>query len=164
MSGLPSVRRRQRLRRTVILSFAAMVAAAFIVGLVVRYAASNPEDVNLGRKDFRVGNAKRLAARIKDQAEPLLFKDPLTSRVGREIYVHHLGDDSKAGWTAFDAYAPDASREIRCILKWDRAQQRFDDPCSDATFPADGDGLRAYKAHVESNGQLVVDLRDSDST
>lgn len=145
----------------VIASLAGVAAAAVLTFLVVRFASQRPDEVNLGDKVFKF-DARRLARDIEGQREPLLFKDPLTSRPGREVYVQHLGDDPKKGWVTLDAYAPGQRREIACILDWQPDTRQFRDPCSESqqTFPEDGSGLRTYPTRVEEDGKaVVVDLR-----
>jgi hypothetical protein len=147
------------MRAVVALSIGGVIAATVVLFLVVRVASQRPGNANLGDKVFEVGDAKRLAKLIQDDHEPFLFKDPLTSRPGREVYVQHLGDDYRKGWLAIEAYAPDAPRELRCILTWDRSRDLFVDPCGAQGFPADGAGLRIYPAAVNERDRLVVDLR-----
>lgn len=151
-------RRKQRNRAIVVSSLFGLVIAAAVVFLVVRYASSRPDEVNLGDRVFEVGRADRLARRITEQREPFLFKDPLNRE--RELYVQHLGRDPKKGWLAFEAYAPGAARELRCLLDWDRRERRFRNPCGQpATFAEDGSGLVSYEAKVDDSGIVVVDLR-----
>jgi hypothetical protein len=153
------VRSARRTRSIVLASIAGVVAAAVLVALVVNFASKQPEKANLGGSTFRVANAKRLAERIDEQHAPFLFKDPLTSGPGREVYLVHLSKDATKGWEAVSAYAPDAPHQLRCILVWDIPQRRFKDPCGSATFDAAGTGLTRYPAKVEANGQVYVDLR-----
>lgn len=156
MSYTPPRRRSERNKTALVGSIAALVAAVLVIWLVVRYASENPDDVNLAERTFPVGKATRLAEEIEESG-PFLFKDPLTSRAGRELYLQHIGDDVKKGWVAIEAYAPDAPREVRCVLRW--TGDEFDDPCSDASFDADGAGLTTYPAEVDSSGVVEVDLR-----
>jgi len=135
-----------------------VLLASVLVLLVVRFASERPDEVNLGRDRFEVGRAD-VFARAIDRDGPILFKDPLTSRPGREIYVQHLGDEEDEGWLALDAYAPEAPREERCILEWDRDDRVFRDPCGDAEVPADGTGVRTYAGEVDDRDVVVIDLR-----
>ncbi len=154
----PRVRNRRRTRSVIIASVVGLlVASAFVVGVVV-FASKRPNDVNLGDKRFVVGSAKRFAERIDSQRTPILFKDPLTSRTGRELYVQHLGNDVRKGWLAVDAYAP-GQRKLDCILRWNARGQEFRDRCSNETYPKDGTGLRTYPGTVDANGIVVIDLR-----
>ena len=132
--------------------------AALLVVFVVRFASQRPDDVNLGEDRFEVGRADVFARAIRRDG-PILFKDPLTSRPGREIYVQHLGDDEEEGWFALDAYAPGAPREERCILEWDQDERVFRDPCGDAEIPADGTGVRTYEGEVDERSAVIIDLR-----
>ena len=131
---------------------------AILVLFTVRFASQRPDDINLGDKRFVGGRADRFAERIDSQRTPILFKDPLTSRPGRELYVQHLGTDVKVGWLAIEAYAP-GERKLECILGWDRDSQQFRDPCTDQTYPADGTGLRTYPGEVDDRTAVVIDLR-----
>lgn len=147
------------MRAVVVTSIAGAIVAGFVVVLVVRYAARNPDDANLGSREFEVGRADRLAGRISQQREPLLFKDPLTAQPGREVYVQHIGASPDDGWLAIEAYAPGSPREVRCILKWERESRRFRDPCGSKTFARDGEGLVTYPGRVDTRGVVVIDLR-----
>lgn len=135
-----------------------LALTTILVLFTVRFASQRPDDINLGDKTFVVGRADRFAERIDSQRTPILFKDPLTSRPGRELYVQHLGTDEKIGWLAIEAYAP-GQRKLECILGWDRDEQQFRDPCSDQTYPADGTGLVTYPGKVDDRTAVVIDLR-----
>lgn len=154
----PRVRNPRRTRMVVGAAIFGVVVAAVLVLLVVRFASQRPDDVNLGNDRFEVGRAD-VFARAIERDGPILFKDPLTSRAGREIYVQHLGGDEDEGWLALDAYAPGAPREERCILEWDREDEVFTDPCGDAEVPADGEGVRTYPGEVDDRGAVIIDLR-----
>lgn len=157
-SPFPRVRRPGRIRALVVTSLVGVVLAAMVVAGVVMFASRRPDEVNLGDKTFVVGSAERFADRISEQRTPILFKDPLTSRPGREVYVQHLGPGHKEGWLAIEAYAP-GRRRLECILRWERGAQRFRDPCSQRTYPSDGGGLRTYAGKVDESGKVVIDLR-----
>lgn len=155
---LPRVRNPRRTRMVVGAAVLGVVLAAALVLLVVRFASQRPDDVNLGNDRFEVGRAD-VFARAIERDGPILFKDPLTSRAGREIYVQHLGDDEDEGWLALDAYAPGTPREQRCILEWDREDEVFTDPCGNGEVAADGDGVRTYPGEVDDRGAVIIDLR-----
>lgn len=152
------IRRPGRGRGIVIASVAVLVIAVAVVWGIVRLASQRPDEANLGRRTFVAGRASRLASTV-DRDGPFLFKDPLTSSAGRELYLQHLGSDAKAGWVAIEAYAPGAPREIRCILQWQRAAREFRDPCGTSSYPADGTGLTTYPATIDAGGNVEVDLR-----
>ena len=156
-SDFPRVRNRRRTRMIVGVSIAAVVLASLMVGYVVRVASSRPDDVNLGDKRFVVGRADRFADRITESG-PILFKDPLTSRPGRELYVQHLGTDDHEGWLAIEAYAP-GQRQLNCLLQWDAKAKEFRDPCTGDTYPEDGKGLRTYAGAVDDRTAVIIDLR-----
>lgn len=158
-AGRPVLRRRRRPGLKVAGSIAALAVAGVLVWMVVNFAAANPDDVNLGDRVFTVGNAERLADRIADDAEPLLFKDPLSRGPGRELYVHHLGRDPEQGWIAVEAYAPGDPHRIRCLLDWRKSQNQFVSPCSGRRFPLPAEGLVRHPVDVE-DGVVKVDLRN----
>ena len=154
----PRVRNPRRTRMVVGAAVVGVVLAAVLVLLVVRFASERPDDVNLGNEVFEVGRAD-VFARAIERGGPILFKDPLTSRAGREVYVQHLGGDEDEGWLALDAYAPGAPREERCILEWDPEGEVFTDPCGDGEVPPDGEGVRTYPGEVDDRGVVIIDLR-----
>jgi hypothetical protein len=159
-SDFPRVRNRRRTRLIVGASIAGVVLTAAFVAYVVQVASSRPSEVNLGDEVFPVGSAERFADRIAADG-PILFKDPLTPRAGREVYVQHLGTDVEEGWLAIDAYPPD-DRRLACLLQW--KDDEFQDPCGGGSFPADGSGLRTYPGDVDDRGIVVIDLRTRDRT
>ena len=154
----PRVRNRRKTRAVVVTSIVALFATAVLVGFVVRFASQRPDQVNLGDKRFVVGRADRFAERIEEQGAPILFKDPLTSKPGRELYVQHLGDDEAKGWLAIAAYSP-GEPKLECLLTWDTKRDEFVDPCSGARYPADGTGLTVYPGEVDDRTAVVIDLR-----
>ena len=156
--NLPRVRNPGRTRAIVAASVLGVVLTAVLVLLVVRFASQRPDEVNLGEDRFEVGRSDVFARAIRRDG-PILFKDPLTSRPGREIYVQHLGDDEAEGWFAVDAYGVDAPREERCILEWDRREKVFTDPCGGPDVPADGTGLATYPGEVDDRRAVIIDLR-----
>lgn len=145
-------RQGQRTRAVVVGSLLAAVVAAVLLFAVVQFAADNPEKANLGSPVLRF-QAERLAGEIAERG-PVLFPDALNR--DREVFVQHLGDDVEQGWLAVSAYA--ARPDPACVLRWEAAGRRFRDPCTGATFPADGAGLTTYPATVV-DGAVTVDLR-----
>lgn len=142
-------------RRTaplVVASATALAVAGALVFLTVRFAANNPDEVNLGKDVFEL-RARRLSAEIAERG-PALFKDPLDR--GREVYLQHLGTDPKKGWLAIRAYASEA--RLACLLQWRAGTRRFVDPCTKRSYPPDGDGLTTYPATVTGD-TVRVDLR-----
>lgn len=156
--NLPRVGNPRRTKAIVAGAVVAVVVTSLAVLLVVRVASRSPDKANLGRDRFEVGRSDVFARAIRRDG-PILFKDPLTSRPGREVYLQHLGSNVAAGWFALDAYAPGAPREERCILQWQAAERVFTDPCGNAVIPADGTGVRTYPGEVDERGAVVIDLR-----
>ena len=153
----PRVRNRRRTRSIVAAAAAGVVIAAALLALVVTIVSNNPDQANLGGNTFRPGRAERLAPIIARDG-PILFKDPLTSRPGRELYLQHRGADVTKGWTAVEAYAPGSPRELRCILTWNAQTKSFEHPCG-------GDrNLRTYPGKVTPKGVVEIDLRTGTAT
>jgi hypothetical protein len=150
---------RVRRRRAVALSVVIIGSFAIFLTWFTLHSATNPEsDAHLGSDTFRVGGAKSLKARIEADGFPLLFQDLRNNSI--DIYVdHQKGKPFYEGWRAFEAHAPGASR--RCQLEW--TGREYKDPCTDETYPANGQGLRRYEAKVVK-GFVVVDLRKRVST
>ncbi|HUP69407.1 MAG TPA: hypothetical protein VM142_06280 [Acidimicrobiales bacterium] len=148
----PSRTRARRSRAMVGGTLAGLALAALLVAVAVRYAAKNPEKANLGSSVLPI-DADRVAKEVAERG-PVLFKDPLNR--DREIYVQHLGPDPDKGWVAVRAYASRIS--VDCLLRWDRSQRRFVDPCTKRSYPPDGEGLTTYPAPV-TGGVVRIDLR-----
>ncbi len=138
-------------RALVITALAGVVFAALIFALATNLLRSASEGSVAAPAEFDVGPAEQRRA-VVERDGPLLFQDPLGR--GRDIYVQYLGPD---GWKAFEARPPSAPR--RCVVQWEPASRRFADPCTGATYPADGAGLVSYPARVDEDGRLRVDLR-----
>ncbi len=135
----------------VVTGLAAVVFGVLIFALATNLMRSASESAPTEGVEFDVGPAEA-RRRVVERDGPLLFQDPLDR--GRDIYVQYVDGQ---GWRAFEARPPGAFR--RCVLQWQRAERRFSDPCTGATYPADGAGLTAYPARVDDDGRLRVDLR-----
>ncbi len=135
----------------VILSAAAGVIVAIVIFAgIISLVGSGKAKSKLGSNVFKLGKAKN-QAEIVDRHGPLLFADPLEK--GRDIYVNHLGG---AQWAAMDVHPVGESKS--CTVRWNGSTRTFHDPCSGKDYPADGTGLIRFKASIDKNGDLVVDL------
>jgi hypothetical protein len=144
--------RRQRIRTTVV---ASGVAFAVLLTMFTLRAATRPNvDVHLGSSTFRIGRAADMAKRIEADRYPLLFQDLRDKSI--DLFVWHSGKNHLTGWRAVEAHAPGAPRS--CQLKWDGSG--YIDPCTRASFPATGDGLRRFQVNVVE-GVLYVNFRAS---
>ena len=152
----PQLRRRKKPTTVLIASVIALAIAALMLWWVVRIASKNPEIANLGSEVFRF-DAERLADEIDDRG-PFLLQDPLNR--GRELYVQHTGRSPKTGWRVISAYAGEA--DLDCLLQWSESDEEFVDPCTDETYPADGEGLVTYPVEVV-DGRVEVDLKKAAS-
>lgn len=128
-----------------------MVFGVLVFALATNLLRASSQSGPVEGVEFDVGPAEQ-RQRAVERGGPLLFQDPLDR--GRDIYVQFVDGQ---GWKAFEARPPGAFR--RCVLQWQQAERRFSDPCSGATYPADGSGLTAYPARVDDDGRLRVDLR-----
>jgi hypothetical protein len=138
-------------RALVVAGVAGVLFAGLIFALATNLLRSASEGSVAAPTEFDVGPAEQRRA-VVERDGPLLFQDPLGR--GRDIYVQYVGPE---GWKAFEARAPGAPR--RCVLEWQPADRRFRDPCTGATYPADGTGLVSYPTRVDDDGRLRVDLR-----
>lgn len=137
------------------------VALLLLLTLLVAQAANRGEvDIRLGDDRFSAGEVAAMARSIADDdGLPLLFADLVGG--GRPLFVHHRGDDPERGWSAFGAFVPD---EPGCAVEIDRDRKVLVDACDpSATFPLDGEGLRAYPVAVE-DGELLVDINELSTT
>ena len=147
-----SPRRRTARSRVVAAGLALAVAAGLLWLLTV--LISNRTVTPRGpfeADEFQVGRAAALVDRT-----PFLLADASPART-RDIYIQHLGGRDDEGWLAFSAFAPgQADRD--CFLRWAGPEDRFRDPCTGETFPADGEGLTHYPTRVDDDGRVHVDL------
>lgn len=145
--------------RTMALAIGGLVVglALALVLFVVAIPAleeSGQIEVNPDNGVFRGIEADQdLADEIAERG-PILYSDVASG--DRDVFLQHVGDDVDEGWLVFAARPVDAGRD--CTLVWDPDAEVFEDPCSDRTFPADGDGLVQYPVEIDEDGVLVVDL------
>ena len=145
-------------RNAIVVGLAGVISGVMLMAFVVWATGQSTDNgIRLGDSQFRDITADRMARRIADEG-PVLFPDVSASGT-RDIYVQHLGTDPKAGWLAFDARRPNASRD--CFLEWQRDRSVFVDRCDGTEVPADGAGLRQYPAVVNDDGKVVIDFNAS---
>ena len=152
----PQLRRRKKPTTVFIASVIALAIAALMLWWVVRLASKNPEIANFGPEVFRF-DAEDLAEEIEENG-PFLLQDPLNR--GRELYVQHTGGSPKRGWQVVSAYAGEP--DVKCVLQWREDDEEFLDPCTDETYPPDGEGLERYPVEVV-DGRVEVDLKTAAS-
>jgi hypothetical protein len=131
----------------------ALAAAVLLLVFVLRLSAKPGAKTNLSTSTFKIPRADRFAKEI-EKGGPLLFQDLLNK--SRDIFVQHLGADTKAGWSAFLAHPEAESR--KCQLVWRQKSHDFRDPCGPQLYPADGAGLPHYQVTVAPNGDVTIDL------
>ena len=135
------MRQRRRVRAVIALTLASFSVLLTVVAL--RIATEPNSEVNLGSDTFRVGSARTLERRIRADQYPLLFQDLRNKSI--DIFVdHQKGKPFYESWRAIEAHAPDAPRS--CTLDWNGS--RYVDPCTGATFPSSGEGLRRFQTYV----------------
>jgi hypothetical protein len=140
------------------LLFGVVLAVVVFVFAVPSLEESGDIENNLGDDVFSDIRADEELARDIAERGPLLISD--VAGGDRDVFVQHVGDDPEKGWLVFAARPADAGRD--CTLAWDGEQEQFDDPCSDRTFPADGEGLKQYPVERDEDDFLVVDLNFED--
>jgi hypothetical protein len=115
---------------------------------------------NLGEDTFNMGSAKDRASEVTERG-PLLFPGLVAADEGY-IVVNHIGTDELAGWKAFAAVPPGS--RIECAVMWQAGAQQFQDPCTGASYPADGKGLTPYRVEITPDRELVIDLGRGSTT
>lgn len=132
---------------------AVLVVIAVAVTLVELSSSGNVK-TTLGARTLSVGRADTLAAQVSQQGPVLL---PDLAGKDRPVYLQHLGGDPGKGWVGIQALIPGEAH--RCVLGWVAAARSFRDPCTGATFPADGTGLVRYPVTVLPSKRIDLDLR-----
>ena len=158
---MPIERRTARTQTTTLIISVVALAAALLLGfLVLRHATGTNSKVkiNLGTDVFQAGNASERSKEIAKDG-PLLFSDVSGGGQQRPIFVNHLHGDTRTGWVALAAVPPGGPDG--CFLEWDAQAKQFRGVkrCVATTYPADGAGLTRYKATVNKDGILEIDLR-----
>ena len=155
---MPVAQTRGHAGKALLIAGVSIVLILVVTFFVAQAASRGDVEIRLGDDRFDAGGTRSIAARIdKDEGLPALYPD-LVNR-DRPIFVQHVGDDPDSGWSAFGAFDPD---EPSCIVEIDRQAKILVNACDDATYPLDGEGLRAYPTVVE-DGSIYVTLNDSDT-
>lgn len=131
---------------------AVVVVLLAAMGLLSWLTSEGAVDVQLGDREAGPYDTRDLADEIDDRG-PFLLADASPNR-SLDVYVQHLGDDPDEGWLAFLARAP-GQDDRSCSLEW--RVDEFVDPCTGATFPADGTGLEQFSTRVR-DGAVYVDF------
>jgi hypothetical protein len=155
VSAAPYRPPRRRTNTPLLLSAAlALLVAIAIAATLIELANNGTVKSHLGASVFLAGRARDLAPQVA-KGGPIGLP-PLLGN-SRPIYLQHLGPDEKKGWVAVQALVP--GEAARCVLRWTPATAQFRDPCTGATYPADGRGLVRYPAVVLPSDRIQVDLR-----
>jgi len=145
--------RRRTARARVVVAVVAVVLGGLLLWGVTVYAARGKGKGDLEIKsEFRVGHAAALVDQV-----PFLLPDATPGR-SVDIYIQHdPGQPVDAGWLAFSARAP-GQDDRRCNLVYSEEDEVFRDPCTDAEFPASGEGLTHYPTRLDDDDRLYVSL------
>lgn len=128
---------------------AGAVAATAMLWVATVYVSHGHGKGDLApQQEFFVGKTAALVVHT-----PFLLPDASPAH-RRDVYVQHLGRSQARGWLVFAALAP-GQTDRTCHLTW--RGNRFEDPCTHTTFPADGTGLTRYRTRV-TDGRLYVNL------
>jgi hypothetical protein len=122
---------------------AVVLGIALVFGLSLAVSHGQIEPKNLGDREFQIPNANAMARTIARDG-PTLYPDASGGKT-RDIYVQHVG----GRWYAI------AAGPRTCSLRW--TGRGFTDPCTKASYPADGAGLTRYRTRLEKN-TLFVDF------
>ena len=141
------------LRSAAVLGGIALVVV-FGLGIAALFFAqsSGNIEVRLGDSAFQRIETDRMAESIAEQG-PVLWPD--VAGGSRDIWLQHVGDDNATGWTAFDARLTSSGR--KCNVIWDPETRIFTDPCTEVTYPEDGEGLPQIPVFFDSR-ELIVDI------
>lgn len=166
--------------RAVAIGVVALVLALGAAWAAISLASGGdgPVRVQLGDEVFDAGQAVRLSRQVR-QDGPLLFSDVSGRGQSRPIFVNHFGADPTTRWVAFSAAVPGAAEN--CFLSWNEGRNLFEERaavegagrrrgelCRDVTVSADGstasDGstIEQFPWRVDTEGDLIVDLRPPD--
>lgn len=133
-----------------------------VLGLVLWGAAAllsrnaNKTDIRLGSDEFVLHGLEEKGKRIAEDG-PLLFPGLVGPAEREPIGIWHEGDLATSGWRVFSLIPEGGSPA--CVLQLDRLDKTtLVDPCTATRYPADGSTLPAVDAHVDLDGNLVVDL------
>ena len=141
---MPRRRSQSTVRALVLGVVGVLLGLGLVVGLSVAAGRGDVKLKNLGDQEFRAGRTDSLGDEIAAHG-PFLLPD-LSAGHTRDIYLQHLGDK----WFAI------AAGPRNCTIQW--TGTGFRDPCSGATYPADGAGLTRYTTRVDGVA-LYVDFR-----
>jgi hypothetical protein len=120
--------------------------------------------VSSGKANLRVGSATFDKLRYDTLARDIAANGPrlypsLIGTTESYLYVNHLGDDATKGWYAFNATR--AGQPNKCTIVWKPVAKLFEDPCDNATYPPNGEGLQQYDAITNfATKRLVIDLKN----
>lgn len=142
--------------RSILIAVVSLIFVATLGYAVFRAATGQRTTVTEGSNggQWNTGSADTKADQI-DDGGPILIPDPAGAQ-RLPIYLSHIGSSPAEGWYAFEARPPDAPDD--CFIEWDAPTEAFVSPCTDDTYPADGEGLRQFGATVTEDGDLVIDF------
>ena len=166
--------------RAITFGVVAVVVAVGVAWAFITWASrgDGPVQLRLGDDVFTAGQAERLAAQVAQEG-PVLFSDVSGRGQLQPIYVAHFGDDARLQWSPVSALAPGAQEG--CFLAWNAERNLFEERanvdgagrqvgelCRDTTWSADGSGgsdgsaLEVFPWRIDTEGNLVIDLRTPD--
>ena len=128
-----------------------------------RVSRNSPNSIKLGASEFEVGSAKKFGASI-DQRGPIFFPDLVVDDdLDRPLVLTHVAGNDFA---ALNALAP-GSKELKCVVGFDRRTRLLVDPCTKVSYAADGlalsgkltdPKLQRFLTEVTKGGVLRIDL------
>jgi hypothetical protein len=139
-------RRRSQSRAILLGAIAVAAGFALLFGLAWAAGRGDIDPSNLSDREQWVGNADRLARRVRTDG-PFILPD-LSPNRDRVVLLQHLGERDDRNWFAIDGGTAD------CPVEW--TGDGFED--CDGEYPIDGEGLTRYETKVVDNG-VYVDLR-----
>ena len=92
-----------------------------------------------------VGKASSLEKHV-----PVLYQDLRGGSL--DVWVQHTGGK----WLVFATHPEGEART--CQVTWSAKTETFTDPCTHATYPADGGNLQHFPTAVDKDGTVMVDF------
>jgi len=145
--------RRRTQSRAALVGIAVVVALVGGMVLLSWLGEQGTVEVQLGSRDAGPYDTEEIARQVARDG-PFVLQD-LSPDKRLDIYLQHEGEDPSEGWIAISARAPGVT-DRDCALQWDG--ERFEDPCSGETYPADGTGLTRFPTRIEGD-DLYIDFQ-----
>jgi hypothetical protein len=131
----------------------AVVVGALLIVLLVVFL--NGRGTSSGDGVFGNLDAEDLLGRQQADGVPFCVDDPVDGL--RPICIYNTAGDAETGWVAYDAQVDGCAFEPLFP-----GATELVDSCTGETYPFTGEGLAQYRATVDGDGHLEIDLDGDD--